>query len=252
MSTTAKPDRRDVIIGGAAVLGATVVPKAFAAAPGLAPAGDLLGATRAFLGKAHARPAQGGLVCLGRRGMAALELFRRRRLHQAGPSPRADERRPEGRRLGPARDGAVAGRAAEGEDRHAAAGRAGRHGHRRRAAHLAAVLVRGLRHAGRDRRVGLPPRRAPSASLVRGARRPDRVGHAGLVLVQSQPRHVRRACRPGDAARRRRRWRGGSSATSRRRVSRRRASRRSRSATSCPMRDASAPMPRRSASPPPT
>ena len=51
MSTTAKPDRRDVIIGGAAVLGATVVPKAFAAAPGLAPAGDLIGATRAFLGK---------------------------------------------------------------------------------------------------------------------------------------------------------------------------------------------------------
>ena len=51
MSTTAKPDRRDVIIGGAAVLGATVVPKAFAATPDLAPAGDLLGATRAFLGK---------------------------------------------------------------------------------------------------------------------------------------------------------------------------------------------------------
>ncbi len=43
-------DRRDVIIGGAAVLGATVVPKAFAAA-GLAPADDLLNRTRAFLSK---------------------------------------------------------------------------------------------------------------------------------------------------------------------------------------------------------
>jgi hypothetical protein len=51
MSNTAKPDRRDVIIGGAAVLGATVVPKAFAAAPGLAPAGDLLNRTRTFLSK---------------------------------------------------------------------------------------------------------------------------------------------------------------------------------------------------------
>src|SRR5215204_3022457 len=51
MSVSANPDRRDVIIGGAAVVGATVVPKAFAATGGLAPAGDLIGATRAFLGK---------------------------------------------------------------------------------------------------------------------------------------------------------------------------------------------------------
>jgi hypothetical protein len=49
MSVSAQPDRRDVILAGAAVLGATAFPKALAAAPGLAPAADLLTATRAFL-----------------------------------------------------------------------------------------------------------------------------------------------------------------------------------------------------------
>jgi uncharacterized protein DUF3500 len=51
MSARAQPDRRDVILAGAALLGATAVPNAFAATAGLAPAADLLGATRAFLGK---------------------------------------------------------------------------------------------------------------------------------------------------------------------------------------------------------
>jgi Protein of unknown function (DUF3500) len=53
MSVFARPDRRDVLVGGAAVLGATMVPTAFAAG-GLAPAADVLGATRTFLGKLSA------------------------------------------------------------------------------------------------------------------------------------------------------------------------------------------------------
>ncbi|MFL6948063.1 MAG: DUF3500 domain-containing protein [Xanthobacteraceae bacterium] len=51
MSATARPDRRGVVVAGAALLGSAALPRAAAAATGLAPAADLLAATRAFLAK---------------------------------------------------------------------------------------------------------------------------------------------------------------------------------------------------------
>ena len=70
-----------------------------------------------------------------------------------------------------------------------AAGRAGGQRQRHRPALLGAVLVLRLRHARRDGRVGLPPRRAPPHPVDRRARQPDRVGHAVLVLGLAQPHH---------------------------------------------------------------
>ena len=78
--------------------------------------------------------------------MARLELFRRRRLHQAGPAARADERCAEGSRMGPARRTVLAGRHREDAQCDDAAGRAGGERQRRRPALVAALLVRGLRH----------------------------------------------------------------------------------------------------------
>ena len=50
MSGSCTPDRRSVIVTGAALLGTVALPGAAAAADeGLAPAGDLLGKVRAFL-----------------------------------------------------------------------------------------------------------------------------------------------------------------------------------------------------------
>jgi Protein of unknown function (DUF3500) len=51
MSATARPDRRGVVLAGAALLGSAVLPRTASAEPGLAPAADLLAATRAFLAK---------------------------------------------------------------------------------------------------------------------------------------------------------------------------------------------------------
>jgi Protein of unknown function (DUF3500) len=51
MSATARPDRRGVVLAGAALLGSAVLPRSVAAATGLAPAADLTAATRAFLAK---------------------------------------------------------------------------------------------------------------------------------------------------------------------------------------------------------
>jgi hypothetical protein len=51
MSVTTRPHRRGVILAGAALLGSAALPRAVAAATGLAPAADLLAATRAFLAK---------------------------------------------------------------------------------------------------------------------------------------------------------------------------------------------------------
>ena len=44
-----RPDRRHVVIAGAALLGSAALPAAAAPEPGLAPAADLLARTRAFL-----------------------------------------------------------------------------------------------------------------------------------------------------------------------------------------------------------
>ena len=53
-----------------------------------------------------------------------------------------------------------------------------------------------------NRRLGLSARRPPPASVDLGARQSHRLGHAVVVLGQSQPRHVGQARRPRHAARR--------------------------------------------------
>ena len=138
------------------------------------------------------RPAQGRRV-LERAGMDRLELFRCRRLHQAGPAARADaprRRRPPGSCCLFSPAGLRTSCCCRTSWRRAAAAPASA---------LAAVLVFFLRHAGRNRRVGLPPRRPPPDPVGRRARRPHRLGHAVLVLGAAQPRHQRTACRPQHA-----------------------------------------------------
>ena len=156
-----------------------------------------------------ARQAQGCIVCLERLGMARLELFRRDGLRQTGPAARADERGAEGIRLGRARRGVVAAGRRQGTERHAAAGHPGGERQRRRPAFVGALLARGVRHAGRDRRVGLPLRGPSSHPVGRGARQSHRFGHAVVVLGDSQPRQIGAAHRPQHAARTKKVWRGG-------------------------------------------
>src|SRR5688572_11829529 len=48
MDNLVRPGRREVIIGGAAIAGAAALPRLASAAQGLAPANDLLAATRKF------------------------------------------------------------------------------------------------------------------------------------------------------------------------------------------------------------
>ena len=74
-----------------------------AAEPGLAPAADLLAAVRKFLAGLEPDKRKAATFAWNGPEWQRLELLRRRRLHQAGPQARADERRAEGRRLGPAR-----------------------------------------------------------------------------------------------------------------------------------------------------
>ena len=199
-------DRRRVIVAGSALVAASAI--AASADGGLAPAADLLAATRKFLdGLEPDKRKAASFAWNGRSGAAG--IISARRLHQAGPAAGADERGAEGRRLGSAGDAVVAGRPREGAERHDAAGRAGGERQRRRPALVGAVLVRGLRHAGRDRRVGLPARRPSSDPIDRRARRPHRLGHAVLVLGAIPTASRREACRAWSRSRTRRRWRGG-------------------------------------------
>ena len=161
-------DRRSAILAGTAFVGAAAIPDAVggAAEPGLAPAADLPRCRAQVPGEPRARQAQGRYVRLGRARVAQLELLRRRRLHQAGPQARADERRAEGGGLGPARHLAVAGRHRQDEERHAAAGRAGGQRQRRRPA----LLASGSRSPSSARR----PRPARGASASRATTSPSR------------------------------------------------------------------------------
>ena len=74
----------------------------------------------------------------------------------------------------------------EGTERDAAAGHPGGERQRRRSALVGALLARGVRHAGRDRRVGLPLRGPSSHSVGRRARQSHRFGHAVVVLGESR------------------------------------------------------------------
>ena len=212
-------DRRRVILAGSALAAAPPCRIRPPRRPGLAPAADLLAATRRFLDSLEPEKRKAASFAWDGSGVAQLELFRRRRLHQAGPAARTDERRAEGSRLGPARDAVLAGRHREDPQRHDVAGCAGGERQRRRAALVAALLVRGLRHAGRDRRLGLPARRPSSDPVDQRARRPHRLGDAVVVLGAARAHHVGQACGTDDAE-----GRGGAGAASRRR-SRRQAAR---------------------------
>ena len=205
-------DRRRVILAGSALAG-----DRRSAQSGRRPGGTCsrrrpAGGDAAISRQPRCGEAQGRVVRVGRPGMARLELFRLRRLHQAGPAARADERRAEGGCLGPAGNIVLAGRHREDAQRHDIAGCAGGERQRRRAALVETLLVRGLRAAGRERSLGFPPRRPSPDPVVQRARWPDRFGHAVVVLGAAGAHHVGQARGIDDAE-----GRGGAGAASRRR-----------------------------------
>ena len=197
------PDRRSVLVTGAAVLGAVALPRASAAAvEGLGPAGGLLekcAHSCRVWSPTSARPRR----LPGTARVARLELFRRDGLRQTGPAARADERG--AKRITPGRidAGVFASWDRQGAERDAA-GHPGGERQRRRPAFVGALLARGVRHAGRDRHVGLPLRGPSSDPVGRGARQSHRVGHAVVVLGNSQPCQIGAAHRPQHAQGRRR------------------------------------------------
>ena len=86
-------DRRSVIVAGAALLGTAALPRtARRRRRGPCARGRSARQGARVPVRPRAGAAQGRLVCLERLGVARLELFRRDRLHQTGPSTRADER----------------------------------------------------------------------------------------------------------------------------------------------------------------
>ena len=195
------PDRRSVIAGGIALAGTALLPSAGAAQAGLGPAADLLAATRKFLAGLDGNQRKAASFAWDGPQWRRWDYFGSGDNIKPGLRLEVDERGAEGGRLGRARDAAVAGRHREDPQRDDAAGRAGVAGQHAGPAFVGAVLVRGVRHAGGNRRLGVPARRPPPASVDLGARQPHRVGHAVVVLGQSQPRHLRQACRTGHAAR---------------------------------------------------
>ena len=107
---TPSPDRRSVIVAGAALLGTAALPGAAAAADeGLAPAADLLGKTRAFLSGLEPDKRKAASFAWNGSEWRGWNYFGVGGLRQTGPAARADERGAEGRRLGRARRGLVAG-----------------------------------------------------------------------------------------------------------------------------------------------
>src|SRR5262245_56834811 len=110
--------------------------------------------------------------------MARLELFRLPERDQAWPADRAARRSTEDQCLGSAHRDLLGARPRQGQERDAAAGRAGVAWRWRWAALVGAILPCGLRHVGGDRNLGPVVRRPPPASVDHGARWPDRVGDA--------------------------------------------------------------------------
>ena len=197
----AQPDRRRIILAGTALLGAAALPGAVASATetGLAPAADLLAGVRTFLSSLEPDKRKAASFAWNGSEWKNWNYFGVGEIHQTRPSAGTDDCGAEGDCLGSARDRLVAGRTAKGKERHDAARRAGSKRQRRRPAVLGAVFVFGVRHAVRDRRVGLAHRRPPPDPVGRRAQRPDRFGDAVVVLVVSQSRHGRGAFGPGHA-----------------------------------------------------
>ena len=196
------PDRRSVIAGGIALAGSALLPTRRRGADRARPGRRSPRDDPEIPCRPRRRQAQGRDLRLERSAVAQLELFRHRRQHQARPAARADGRGAEGGRLGCAGGPAVARRHREDPQRDDAAGCAGVARQHAGPAFVGAVLVRGVRHARGNRRLGFQARRPSPASVDLGARQSHRLGHAVVVLGQSQPRHLRQACRPGHAARR--------------------------------------------------
>ena len=250
MNQPTQPGRRAVILGGAAIVGAAALPRA--AQAGLASANDLLGATRTFAStlepdklKAASFAWNGsewrnwnyfGVAGYIKPGLRLEQMSAAQK--DAAWDVLAAVWSPDG--------------VTKGEERHAAAGHPGGERQRRGPALVGAVLDLGVRHAGRDGRLGLALRGPSPDAVGRGARQPDRVGDAVLVLGAAQPRHVRQACRAQHAE-----GRGGPGAAAVGAIFRRSAAqgayRRTRRPTTFSLTPAaSAPTPRRSALPPPS
>ena len=213
-SSPALPDRRRVVLAGTALLGVAALPNAAAAATdaGLAPAADLLAAARKLLSSLDADkrkaasfawngPEWNGWNYFGVGGFIKPGL----RLEQMNAAQKAAAWDLLATVLSPA-GLAKTKNVMLLQDILAASG----NGAGQRSSERFSFCF--LRHAGRDRSVGLPPGRTSPDPVDRGARRPHRLGHAVLVLGFAQPRHQRTACRPQYAQ-----GRGGAGAPARRR-----------------------------------
>jgi Protein of unknown function (DUF3500) len=153
------PDRRCVVLGGSALLGATALPGVGAAADdGLGSAADLLAATRKFLSSLEPAKRKAASFAWNAPEWSGWNYF-----GSAGfikPGLRLEQMSPEQKAL--AWDLLATLLSPVGRQK-------AKNVMTLQPALCGAVLVRRVRHAGRDRRVGLPPRGAPSDPVDRRA-----------------------------------------------------------------------------------